>query len=47
MATTTSDPRSICRFWATYFVPGTTGVTLETPLTTGFRIDAPDPGTGC
>lgn len=26
--------------WATYFVPGT-------PTTTGFRIDAPDPGTGC
>jgi hypothetical protein len=26
--------------WATYFVPGD-------PVTTAFRIDAPDPGTGC
>jgi hypothetical protein len=35
-----ASPLSGVVLWATYFVPGT-------PLTTGFRIDAPDPGTGC
>jgi hypothetical protein len=35
-----ASPFSGVVLWATYFVPGT-------PVTTGFRIDAPDPGTGC
>jgi quercetin dioxygenase-like cupin family protein len=34
-----ADPAAGVELWATYFIPGDPAA--------GFRIDAPDPGTGC